>query len=286
MKCDLHVHTTHSGMCTVPVIKAISRESYTDPEAVYLRLKRMGMDLVTITDHDSIGAFERLRCRPDFFLSEEVTCRLPSGTELHMGVYDITERQHLELQRRRDDFESLLAFLGERRIFFSANHVFSRLTGRRTISDFDCFETCFPALETLNGCMPAAINRRARALAERLGKAAVGGSDAHTLRSAGTCWTTVAKARDKDEFLAGLRAGAGRVAGESGTWWKLTRDVLEIGGHMMRDNPYTVPMALLSVAVPPITLANYCLERLFAVLWTSRLKAASAPLAAPREVAA
>src|SRR6185503_10318641 len=89
MRCDLHVHTRHSGMCTVPLLSAVCRESYNEPAAVYAKLKRLGMDLVTITDHDSIDSVECLRSRPDFFLSEEVTCRLPSGTSLHVGVYDI-----------------------------------------------------------------------------------------------------------------------------------------------------------------------------------------------------
>src|SRR3974390_2906044 len=99
MRCDLHVHTTGSGMCTVPVARRFCRESYNDPPALYDVLKRRGMDLVTVTDHDSIDAVESLRRFPDFFLSEEVTCTLPSGTELHVGVYDITERDHIEMQR-------------------------------------------------------------------------------------------------------------------------------------------------------------------------------------------
>ena len=58
MKCDLHIHTIHSGMCTVPVLKRICRESYNDPREVYSVLKRKGMDLVTLTDHDSIGGLK------------------------------------------------------------------------------------------------------------------------------------------------------------------------------------------------------------------------------------
>src|ERR1019366_7530785 len=81
MKCDLHVHTLHSGMCTVPVFRRICRESYSDPGEVYATLKRRGMDLVTVTDHDSIDSSERLRRHPDFFLSEEVTCHTSRGTE-------------------------------------------------------------------------------------------------------------------------------------------------------------------------------------------------------------
>ena len=79
MRCDLHVHTMHSGMCNVPVFRKICRESYNDPLAVYDLLKRRGMNLVTITDHDSIGAAETLRKYPDFFVSEEVSCLTPDG---------------------------------------------------------------------------------------------------------------------------------------------------------------------------------------------------------------
>src|SRR6266849_561574 len=103
MRCDLHVHTIHSGMCTVPLLDRICRESYNDPLEVYTTLKRRGMDLVTITDHDSIDAAETLRHYPDFFLSEEVSCETPSGTRVHMGVYGITEWHHIELRRRRND---------------------------------------------------------------------------------------------------------------------------------------------------------------------------------------
>ena len=101
MRCDLHVHTDRSGMCTVPLARRFCQESYNDPMEVYWGLKRRGMDLVTVTDHDSIDAVECLRHYPDFFLSEEVTCTLPSGTGVHVGVYDITERDHTEIQRRR-----------------------------------------------------------------------------------------------------------------------------------------------------------------------------------------
>jgi predicted metal-dependent phosphoesterase TrpH len=100
MKCDLHVHTVHSGMCTVPVFKRICRESYNDPDEVYATLKRRGMDLVTVTDHDSIDAAESLRKYPDFFLSEEVTVRMPTGTQIHLGVYGISEKDHAEISRR------------------------------------------------------------------------------------------------------------------------------------------------------------------------------------------
>jgi predicted metal-dependent phosphoesterase TrpH len=251
-------------------LRRVCRESYNQPGAVYEKLKRLGMDLVTITDHDSIGAVEELRSRPDFFLSEEVTCTLPSGTELHVGVYDITERDHIELQRRRRDFESLFAWLVDNDLFFSANHIFSSLTGRRAAADFDLFETSFPAVETHNGHMPALANAGAARLADLAARAEVGGSDAHAMASVGCAWTTVPGARNRQEYLAGLRRGLGRVRGETGGVWKLTRDVLAIGREMVREDPRTLPLVALGAIVPAVTLGNYVLESVFARWWMAR----------------
>src|SRR5215471_15373082 len=269
MRCDLHVHTKHSGMCTIPVLRRVCRESYNDPLAVYDKLKRLGMDLVTVTDHDSIDAVEALRSRPDFFLSEEVTCTLPSGTELHVGVYDITERDHVELQRRRHDFESLFAWLYDHNLFFSANHVFSSLTGKRALEDFILFESAFPAIETGNGHMPARSNRAAAMLADRSARAEVGGSDAHAMASVGCAWTTVPGARNRQEYLDGLRHGLGRVRGDHGSIYKLTRDVISIGRSMVQEDPRTLPLIFLAPLVPAITVGNYVLEHVFARWWMS-----------------
>jgi predicted metal-dependent phosphoesterase TrpH len=270
MKCDLHVHTTHSGMCTIPLLRRVCRESYNQPLAVYNKLKGLGMDLVTITDHDSIDAAETLRSRPDFFLSEEATCRLPNGNELHIGIYDITERDHLEIQRRRNDFESLTSYLRERKLFFSANHIFSSLTGRRSLDDFELFERAFPAIETRNGHMLARANEYASVLADFAAKAELGGSDAHALASVGCAWTLVPGARNRQDYLDGLRRGFGRVRGATGSYWKLTRDVLAICGLMVRHNPFTLPLAPLALGVPLVTAANYVVEAFFADSWMSR----------------
>ena len=272
MRCDLHVHTTHSGMCTVPVLNRVCRESYSDPQAVYDSLKRRGMHLVTVTDHDSIDAVDSLRKHSDFFLSEEVTCWTPSGTELHVGVYGITEQNHVELQRRRRDLPSLVAYLGEHKLFFTANHVFSSLTGSRTDLDFAFFEEFFPGLETLNGQMSGICNRSASMLAERWNKAVVGGSDAHTLGSVGLTYTEIPHARDQSEFLEGLRSGHGRVYGEAGDYLKLTRAVLEIGCAMIREKPWMAFFWPLFFAAPVITLAHMVKDYVFARKWSARLE--------------
>ncbi len=228
VKCDLHVHSYYSGACTTPILAKFCRESYSDPQAVMAQLRRRGMNLFTLTDHDSIQGAQELRSDPNFFLSEELTCRMPSGTEVHIGAYDFEERQHAQLQRRRNDLVALLMYLTERKLFFSINHVFSGLTGRRDIEDFAWFEGYFPAIEVRNSHMLESANRDAAVLARRWQKIAIGGSDAHALASVGMAYTEVPGARDKNEFFAGLRAGYGRVGGESGNTAKLARDVFSI----------------------------------------------------------
>ncbi len=277
MKCDLHVHSIHSGMCTVPLLRRVCRESYNDPREVYSVLKTKGMDLVTLTDHDSIGAADALRGHPDFFLSEEVTCRMPSGTTVHVGVYDLTERQHIEIQRRRDDFICLLAYLTERRLLFSVNHVFSSLTGRRALDDFAWIEAYVPALEVYSGQMPPFHNRQAGQLAHRLGKAGLGGSDSHVLHSLGSAYTEVPGARTKEEFFAGLMAHTALTRGTSGGYFRITRDVLCMTAKMFQERPWTLLLSPLALLVPAVTFATFLDEAIFARRWSARVNDSQRP---------
>jgi predicted metal-dependent phosphoesterase TrpH len=257
-------------MCDVPFFNRICRECYSPAAQVYRRLKHLGMDLVTITDHDSVGAIEDLGQHPDFFLSEEVTCRLPSGTLVHIGAYDITPRHHIQIQRRRNDLISLLMYLTERQIFFAVNHVYSSLTGSRCAEDFDWFEEYFPAFETLNAHMRRPSNLEASRLADRLHRIGTGGSDAHALASAGSAHTEVPGATNAREFFAGLRSGQGRVHGESGTYWKCTREVFHIAHELVREKHWTVILSPLFLLVPIATLAQYVRDVRFLHRWAGR----------------
>lgn len=276
----MHVHSLNSGMCTLPVLRRFCRESYSPPDELYLILRRRGMDLITLTDHDSIDGAERLRGRRDFFVSEEVTCHAPSGTEVHIGVYGMEERHHVELQRRRDDLPRLAAYLSEQRLFATVNHPFSALTGKRCAEDFEMFGL-FGGCEVLNAHLSHAHRRHAAEFAERNFQIGVGGSDAHTLESAGSAWTEVPGARNREEFLAGLKKGRGRVAGHPGTYLKLTCDVLRISLAMMQERRWTRALGPLLAAVPFFTLANFLAERAFANKWSRLALGQTAPRFAP-----
>jgi predicted metal-dependent phosphoesterase TrpH len=272
MRCDPHVHSIASGMCDTPILSRICRESYNQPAEVYTRLKQRGMSIVTLTDHDSIDAGEALRKHPDFFLSEEATVRMPGGTEMHLGIYGITERDHIEIQRRRKDFISLMMYLTEKKLFFSVNHVFSSLTGQRLADDFCWFASYVPAFESRNGQMWRRANESAARLASQLGKIAMGGSDSHTIRGVGRTYTEVPGARTVDEFFAGLRAGQGQVHGAHGSYAKLTADVLRIVWSLWMEKPWTLALMPLSLLVPAFTAGHWVNEIRFCQKWSTTLE--------------
>jgi predicted metal-dependent phosphoesterase TrpH len=258
-------------MFDAPGLNRLCRESYNDPTEVYERLKHLGMSIVTITDHDSIDAVEILRRYSDFFLSEEVTVKMPSGTQMHLGVYGINERDHAEIQRRRNDFIALLMYLTERKLFFSVNHVFSGLTGRRNDEDFRWFASYVPAFETRNGQMWPSANSEAQRLAKRLGKVGIAGSDSHTIAGVGRTYTEVAGARTAEEFLAGLRAGRGVIGGAHGSYGKLTADVYRIVLALLCDQPWTLPLMPLAAFVPAFTAVHWLNEIRFCREWAAKL---------------
>ena len=228
MRCDLHVHSWHSGGAGVPVLDRLGRECYSDPFEVRERAQARGMDLVTLTDHDTIEGALRLAHLPDAFLSEELTVELEGGRQLHVNVFGIAEPQHVQLQERRRDPEALFAFLAERRIPAAVNHLFSALTGAREPHDLRLPLGRLPLIETLNGAMPEGHNESARLVGRVVRMAAVGGSDAHSLAHVARAYTCVPGARTRQEFLAGLRAGLSVPAGRSGSYARLTSEVTRI----------------------------------------------------------
>ena len=242
-----------------------ARESYERAgRALYEVLKRRGMDFVTVTDHDSIDAAEELRKHADFFLSEEVTVILPSGTEMHAGVYGMREQDHIELQRRRTDVESLLAYAVEHRLFVTVNHAYSSLTGHTAHRwrFWTVFARDFHGVEVTNGHMLARANKLSADFALRHGKPATAGSDAHSLHGAGQTFTEISGVRDASEFVTALRRGQGVPHGESGNCWKLTQAISSISWSLVRTNRLSCgvePTVQLSYRCSQ--LVNYCREQ-------------------------
>ncbi|MGE0703871.1 MAG: PHP domain-containing protein, partial [Vicinamibacterales bacterium] len=95
MRLDAHVHTHYSGMTTIWPLSLIMRESYNTPERAYRLAKARGMDLVAITDHDTIEGALCLADHPDVIVGCEVSASFPGeDVDVHLGVLDVTARQH------------------------------------------------------------------------------------------------------------------------------------------------------------------------------------------------
>jgi predicted metal-dependent phosphoesterase TrpH len=235
MRCDLHVHSLHSGPADLPLLRHVGRESYSAPHAVYEKALARGMDLVTLTDHDTIAGALELRHLPNVFLSEEVTVELPNGRRLHVNAFDLREEQHQAIARKRLDPEAFFAYLAEQHIPASVNHLFSALTGAREVFDLHLPLKHLSLIEALNGSMPEGQNEQARLAGRYAGMAGVGGSDSHSLAGVARAFTTVPGARTKDEFLAGLRRGLTVPVGRSGSWVRLTSEVGRIFAAGYRD---------------------------------------------------
>ena len=163
-------------------------------------------------------------------------------------------------------------YLTERKLFFSVNHVFSGLTGRRDEDDFNWFASYVPAFEVRNGQMWHAANASAVDLARRLGKIGIGGSDSHTLAGVGMTYTEVRGARTVDEFIAGLRGRRGTIHGEHGSYAKITADIYRIIGSLLYEKPWTIALMPLAVLVPAVTAGHWLNEIRFCRKWTAQLE--------------
>jgi hypothetical protein len=79
-------------------------------------------------------------------------------------------------------------------------------------------------------------------------------------------------ARTVDEFLNGLRVGHGVIHGESGSYAKLTADILQFAGGLLRDKPWAAVLLPLTIFIPAITAGHWLNEMRFCKEWTPRLE--------------
>lgn len=200
------------------------------------------MDLVTITDHDSIdGCLELLDRYPDaddFVVGEEISCRLPDGdVEVHLGVYGLNERVHRDVQPLRGNVFDVTGYLRQQRVFFCLNHLLHFYRGQTPLLAYLRLLDEVPALETRNGTMLPAHNRLVERIADgHAGRtwSKIGGTDAHTLRRIGRTWTE-ARAGNKAQFLDALRAGAGTPGGAHGGAAALSGDIYGVVFRYIRS---------------------------------------------------
>ena len=242
LKADLHCHSYFSGK-TAHVKALEPMDCYSSPQEIYRQAKARGMDLVTITDHDSIdGCLHFLDKFPekfeqDFIIGEEVTAQLPEfGCKVHIAVYDITEAQHHEITRLKANFDELVTFLRSSRIIHVLNHIFHGFPKRQHGLKFlERMLDSFEIFEGLNGAIGPSQNRLISRIIQRFpNKTLVAGSDSHTLLRLGSCFT-LGQGENRKEFLQSLRTGKVVMAGESGWFTHIFGDAMGVYLAYFRD---------------------------------------------------
>jgi predicted metal-dependent phosphoesterase TrpH len=232
-KVDLHCHSRFSVFKYFR--RANTRDCYNAPEDVYRIAKERGMSYVTLSDHDSIdGALYLLNKHPDledFFISEEVETYFPETAQrVHVGVYDLNEEQHREIQRLRPNIRELVPYLRSQNLVFAVNHLLQNYRMKNVATQYitEMIEM-FDIFEVLNGAMASSNNRVVQQLmasvkAEGRRISMVGGSDAHTLKHLGKVYT-VSRASSWREFLDNVRHGECFAWGEEMRFRDLVSDI-------------------------------------------------------------
>ncbi len=170
LRIDLHVHSRFSKRPSQWILQKIGcPESFTDPALIYETAKKRGMDLVTISDHNTIDGALEIAHHDDTFISEEITTYFPDdGCKLHVLAWDITEAQHAEFQKLRENVFDLVPYLHEQNITHALAHPLFAVNDRLTLEHFEQALLLFDVLEA-NGSRDARQNESLQAVVNGLG---------------------------------------------------------------------------------------------------------------------
>jgi glycosyltransferase involved in cell wall biosynthesis/predicted metal-dependent phosphoesterase TrpH len=216
-------------------------ECFTPPELVYSIARRRGMDLVTITDINTIDGCLEISDLPGVFISEEVSTRLPESRKLvHLLVYDLTPEHHQEICILRRNFFELVVYLKEEKLLHSMAHPFFFPGEELTPREFARVVKCLDVVETLNGTRSIYENNAVASVVRAAREdpsfcCFTGGSDDHCSRFIGLTYTSVEGANDIREFLEGIRQGKGLPEGQNGNAVRAAYSIYSISYSFYRD---------------------------------------------------
>lgn len=289
-RADLHVHSKHSNRPTEWLLRQVGApESFTEPKEIYRRCRERGMQLVTISDHDSIDGALEIQHLPGTFLSSEVTVEFPEDAatrrcEIHLLVLGITERQHRDLQEIRRNIYEVRAYVRGQDIVHSVAHPLFRVNDRLTLGQVEKLLVLFDRFEARNGMHDRRANDLVRRifgsltremiedLAERHGiepfgptpwiKTFTGGSDDHGGLYLGATYTETPEAATVEEFLGHLRAGRHEPGGDTGSSARLLQSLYALSyefyrrqhpfGIERRKDPFSMLLRGLALQSPEI----------------------------------
>ena len=152
---DLHVHSVYSEHPSEWFLQRIgAKESYTEPEIVYQKAKQCGMSFVTLTDHNSITGSMLIKKKypNDTFLGVETTTYFPEDKcKVHILIFDMSELEFNEIQRKRENIYKLRDYIKERKLAYSVAHATYSVNGKLTIYHLERLVLLFDVFEGING---------------------------------------------------------------------------------------------------------------------------------------
>ncbi|MCH8270593.1 MAG: glycosyltransferase [Planctomycetes bacterium] len=263
-RMDTHVHTRASDKPVIPAAGLIdAAECYTEPEHAYDQARARGMDLVTITDHDTINGALELHERgfERFVIGEEVSTRFPEdGCVLHVLVWRLSPLEHEQIEALglRGDVYEFAAWLRERDLPHSLAHPLYAQNGRLSRRHIEIATLLFRCFESLSGAhlgvhrgvlgryLESLTSERIAAMTRRYGiepvwphagdKGRTGGSDDHGLINIGRTWTSVRggggeKITDPAEFFGMVMSGRCEAGGEAGRSEHLAHQIAAVAAR-------------------------------------------------------
>ena len=165
-KCDLHIHSRHSARSEEWLFRRFDfPDSCSDPKELHRQLIERGMDYVTITDHDTIDGCLEILDLPNTFISEQVTTYFPQDPcKIHLLVWGISEAQHEDIVRLRDNIFELQKFLQTASIAHAVAHPLYSINGKLEASHLERLILLFKHFEGLNGLRDALLSELAQNL--------------------------------------------------------------------------------------------------------------------------
>src|ERR1700736_6390360 len=165
-KCDLHIHSRHSERSEEWLFRRFDfPDSFSDPKDLYRQLLERGMDYVTITDHDAIDGCLEIADLPQTFISEQVTTYFPHDPcKIHILVWGITEADHSEIVRLRDNIFDLQQYLAQNDVAHAVAHPLYSINGKLDASHLERLILIFKHFEGINGLRDALLSELAQTL--------------------------------------------------------------------------------------------------------------------------
>ena len=163
MRIDVHVHSKYSKRPSQWILKKLGcPESFTEPLRLYQIAKSLGMTHVTISDHNTIDGALEIAHLPDTYISEEITTYFPDNhCKVHVLALNITEVQHQEIQKVRENIFDLARFLWQENILSIVAHPMYAINDRLTGDHFEKMLLLFKNFE-LNGARNPRENQSIR----------------------------------------------------------------------------------------------------------------------------